>query len=370
MRFALLGDHPDGKAMAAALVASGRHERTAYAASADVEEVLADPTVEAVIAASGPDALAAQVRRALQSERHVLCVYPPGQTPDIAYEADMIRKDVGRVLLPLLTGSLHPAVRRLAEFVRRKDGVLGRGLETTPQQGPVGALRLVEMEQAAAAGPDVRPAFPGWDLLRALGGEIAEVSAMAAGEHAAAGETVLASGRFERGGLFQAAFHPELPDGATRLAVIGDRGQAELDFPVGPHGPAFLDWRDETGELREEAWDAWDPWPALVRRFEDAVAGTAGAPAWLDAVRGLELDDAARRSVERRRTSLLEYQETSEETGFKGTMTLVGCGLLWGLLVLLGVSYWFPPLRWVIVGLLVLFLGLQFLRYLIPRKRG
>ena len=28
MRFALLGDHPDGRATAAALVASGRHELT------------------------------------------------------------------------------------------------------------------------------------------------------------------------------------------------------------------------------------------------------------------------------------------------------------------------------------------------------
>ena len=56
MRFALLGDHPDGRAMADALVASGRHERAAHAAAADLEEVLADPAVMAVIVAGGPDA--------------------------------------------------------------------------------------------------------------------------------------------------------------------------------------------------------------------------------------------------------------------------------------------------------------------------
>jgi hypothetical protein len=178
---------------------------------------------------------------------------------------------------------------------------------------------------------------------------------------------VLASGRFEAGGLFHAAYLP----GETEiwLAVAGDRGRAELSFPAGPHGPAFLDWRDAAGELQEEAWDAWDPWPALAARFEAATAGAAGSPSWLDAVRGLELDDAARRGVERRRSSVLDYQEASEEVGFKGTMTLVGCGLLWAMLLLLAASYWIPGLRWVIVGLLVLFLGMQLLRYLIPRQK-
>ena len=119
----------------------------------------------------------------------------------------------------------------------------------------------------------------------------------------------------------------------------------------------------------EESWDAWDPWPGLVERFEAAVAGAPGSPSWLDAVRGLELDDAARRGVERRRSSVLEYQEASEEVGFKGTMTLVGCGLIWFVLFLLLLSYWYPPIRWLIAGLLVVFLGLQFLRYLIPKQK-
>ena len=358
MRFALLGDHPDGRAMADALVASGRHERAAHAATADAEEVLADPAVEVVIVACGPDARPALLRRALQSERHVLCVYPPDQTPEIAFEADLLRQDTGRVLLPLLPGALHPAVRRLAEFVRPAG------------KGPVGAFRLLEMEQPVEGGSDGKPTFPGWEWLRALGGEVTEVAAFAAAEHAAAGEPVLAAGRFERGGLFQMTFLPCSPAAETRLVVVGERGRAELTFPVGRGGPAFLDWRDDSGELCEEAWDAWDPWPALVERFEAAVAGAAGSPAWIDAVRGLELDDATRRAVERRRSSVLEYQEASEEVGFKGTMTLVGCGLIWLVLLLLLLSYWYPPLRWLIAGLLVVFLGLQLLRYLIPRKKG
>ncbi len=56
MRFALLGDHPDGQAMAAALVAAGRHEVSSHGAADDAEEVFADPAVEAVIVAGRPDA--------------------------------------------------------------------------------------------------------------------------------------------------------------------------------------------------------------------------------------------------------------------------------------------------------------------------
>jgi len=149
-------------------------------------------------------------------------------------------------------------------------------------------------------------------------------------------------------------------------------------MPQGWAGPALLTWRDEAGELHEEAWERWDPWPALVAEFEAAVALSRKAPeerasarptiTWQDAVRGLELDDAARRSVERRRSSVLEYQEASEEVGFKGTMTLVGCGMLWATLLLLLLARWLPSLGALIAPLFLFFLVLQLLRYVIPSK--
>ena len=55
-----------------------------------------------------------------------------------------------------------------------------------------------------------------------------------------------------------------------------------------------------------------------------------------------------------------------EATGFKGTMTLVGCGLIWVILILLILSRWFPTLGWVILPVLLFFLGLQVLRWLVP----
>lgn len=402
MRFALFGDHPDGLDMARALVESGRHElacvtgltRGADALArrglkarpvGDLEEVLADPAIEAVLVASPLSVRSAQVRRALQSERHVLCVHPIDQTPDTAYEAAMIQKDTGRVLLPLLTEFLHPGVIRLAALA---------GAETEP----LGQLELVELERwgppeavwTTISGEAFRTGLPGWDVLRAIRGEIAEITAFAAAEEVALDAPLLLAGRFEQGGLFRGTFFPLHQETRWRLAVISARGQAELTFPAGWPGFGRLTWRDISGAGGEETWEDWNPWPILVAVFEAAVANWAehaapagearplrpavtldpsigGRPSWRDEIRCLELDDAVRRSVERRRTSTLEYQEASEEVGFKGTMTLVGCGLLWGMLFLVILANWFPRLGWLIIPLLIVFLGLQLLRWVVPR---
>jgi predicted dehydrogenase len=387
MRFALLGNHPDGLDLAYCLAASGRHQVVAVTSPSldpcqlarlrenvrrvgDLEEVLVDPAVEAVIVASGPANRAAHLRRALQSERHVLCVHPVDPAPDLAYEAAMIRQDTGCVLMPLLCEALHPGIRHIEELQRSGAAMLGK-------------LTLVEMEHSArdvvlvlAGTRDDRPSLPGWHVLRTLGGEISEVAAFAATEDATIDKPMLVSGRFESAGLFRMCFLPHQPQATWRLTLFGTEGQADLHFPLGDPGPAFLTWRDGLGEIHEEVWDSWDPWPALVQQFEAAVAQPTVKEAkplqvtWQDAIRCLELDDAARRSVERRRVSGMEYQEANEEVGFKGTMTLVGCALVWVILVLFIVSLWLPWLRWVIVPVLALFLALQLFRWIIPRARN
>jgi predicted dehydrogenase len=410
MRFALLGTHPDGLEMACALAATGRHELAAYTSQSippavlnrwgpkaeavgDLEEVLADPNIEAVIVAGTPANRPAQLRRSLQSERHVLCVHPPDRTPDIAYEAAMIQADTGRVLFPLLPDALHPALRRLVELLDLPDG-------------PIGAPRLVVIEDASAGEFLLEPqeiyvkwALPGWDRLRVLGGEIAVVSALAPQEDLEPGQPLLLSGVFERGHLFEVSLLPAGPQPRWRATVTGERDRAELLFPVGWQGPAFLTWRDRPGESHEEYFPTWDPWPPLVLAFEAALGGKQARngerathitehsvlstqfasdpqpgppssllPSWQDVIRALELDDAARRSVAKRRAGTLEYPEPSEETGFKSTMTLLGCGMLWVILLLLLLSFWKPWLGWFIVPVLVVFLLLQGLRWFARRS--
>jgi predicted dehydrogenase len=383
MHFALLGDHPDGLDAARALAESGRHALAVYSGPAagaealarwglrprrvgDIEEVLADPAIEAVIVAGRPGVRPEQLRRALQSERHVLCVHPADRSPDIAYEAAMIRQDTGRVLLPLLPEALHPGVRRVAELSRRR------------ADGEAAALpRLVEMERWSTeelvfAGDvgDRGPGLPGWDVLRAVGGEIVELSVLSAPEEMLPGEPLLAAGRFADGLLVQATYLPGQAESRWRLALVRSTGRATLEFPGGWPGPSRLTYTDERGEPRAEEWPAINPWAAVVEAFEQAVAGSATGLSWQDELRALELDDAARRSVERRRNSTLDYQEATEEVGFKGTMTLVGCGLLWLSLALLILSAWFPTLGWVIAPVFAVFLVLQMLRWVIPKAEG
>jgi predicted dehydrogenase len=403
MRFALLGNHPDGLQMVRALTATGRHQLVAYSGPApgaealrrfgisikpvgDMEEILADPAVEAVIVAGRSGDRAVQLRRALQSERHVLCVHPADEAPDIAYEAAMIQGDTKQVLLPLLPGALHPAVRQLAEMIRQPDGAIGQAM-----------LLVLEHATTGPASAATALSLPGWDIIRALAGDVLEVSSFAVREEVEADQPLLVSGRCQSDLLFQGLFLPAQPEARYRIEALGSRGRALLELPMAWPGPVRLSW---PGDSRD--WPDWDPWPVLVEVFEAAAGmrlpttssaaspssdlrnetaiqsapradgrkpkAESGWPSWQDEVRCLELDDAARRSVERRRASALEYQEASEEVGFKGTMTLLGCGLLWGLLVLLLLAAWDRRFLWLVIPLLALFLGLQVFRWLIPRQ--
>jgi myo-inositol 2-dehydrogenase/D-chiro-inositol 1-dehydrogenase len=393
MRFALLGDHVDGLMFARALAESGRHELRLYsgspagldylqrhgmtpAALVDLEALLADPSMDAVIVAGTLHSRRVQLRRALQSECHVLCVHPADAGPDTAYEAAMIHADTGRVLLPLMPMALHPGVARL------------RSLALKPFTPRLLEMEIWSAEEALLNAEEIhgKPGLPGWDVLRAIGGEISELFALSTGAELAAREPIQVSARFLSGVLIQATYLPRQADARLRLALVLPTGRATLDFPHGWPGAAQLTFIDEQGESRCESWDAHSPWEALLARFEQAVEGAAikkpqpGQPCadnltqtppllgWQDELRALELDDAARRSIERGRTSTLDLQEATEEASFKGTMTLVGCSLIWLAVVGLIASYWLPWLLWVILPLFVIFIVMQSLRWVLPQK--
>jgi len=200
-----------------------------------------------------------------------------------------------------------------------------------------------------------RPAFPGWTLLRRAGGEIVEISAFAAHDEVRLADAVLGCGKFQSGQLLRISWLSAQMKNYVRLSFAGvDREPMEiaLDDPV--------------------------LWQRIVERFEFAVEKLKTAPrvppgsgpaldlrddlGWNDEIRALELNDLARRSIERRRAYALDFQEATEEVGFKGTMTLVGCALLWLIPLVLLLSAWIPWLFWLVVPVLLVFLALQFLK--------
>lgn len=357
--------------MARALANSGRHEIRVYhgpaagsqalreaglepAVVSDLEEVLADPAIEAVIVAGMLAERAGQLRRALQSERHCLCVHPLADSPDPAYESAMIQADTHKLLVPLLPELLHPDLRNLAE------------LTASPQLG-LGSLVLIEMRRCPDPEMAEAGSLRGWETLRALGGEIAEVAVVGPGEELGIESPVLVSGRFERGALFQITYLQECGDGELRIQAVGREGKARVQCGNHLDDPCHVEFEQDGKVSRTEPRPSWDPWKALVEEFENMLAGRPGLVSWQAETRCLELDDAARRSLAKRRVSALEYPEATEEAGFKGTMTLVGCALLWGIIAILIASVWLPWLGWLIVPALGFFLGLQVFRWFLPR---
>lgn len=386
MRFALLGDHPDGLEMARALVKSGRFTLLAYSGSAlgietlarqqihpttvpDPEEILADPAIELVIVASPPDLRWQHLKRVLQSERHALCVHPLHYRADTAYEASTLQSDVKVLLLPILPEAFHPALARLTELVTQR---MTAGWQLEWERHETGELWL-DLDS-----PGGRPAVPGWDVLRRLGGEIAEVFAMAEREEIVPDQPMLVTGRFQPGGMYRVSFWPRHADNRWRFLAKSPTESMELIFPQGWPGPAELTYRDDHGQTHTEHFPAANPWEKLIEGLERDlierphvnVSWTAPASrlGWLDAIRALELDENVRRSLHYRRAYTLDFQEATEEASFKGTMTLVGCSLIWISLLLLILSAWVPWLGWLIPIVLAGFLILQLLGWAIPDK--
>lgn len=375
MDFAVIGNHSDGLQMARALAEAGnrlavyagpaggtaalRQLGQPFETTSDVEELLARPEIDLVIVADDLEHRPNVLRRAMQSERHVLCVHPADLTPDIAYEVAMIQKDTRKVLLPILAERLSPGMTRLRQLY---------------DEGVLGELQLLECERVlhgAQIGWEQSPLLWLWDGLRWLGGEIRDVSALAPStEELRPGDQVTLTGRFVHRGLFQVTLLPGSEDQRGRLLLRGSKGDAELVTPQGPLGPAQLKLRTADGE-RNESWEAWNPWGSLVAVLEAASAGRAQPLTWLDGTRCLELFDASRRSVAKSRVVPMHYEEFTEASSFKSAMTSMGCLLLClaAIVFIVGVALRLP--RWVLYLDLVflgIFLLLQLLRWIVPEE--
>ena len=367
MRFALLGDHPVGLEIARCLAGMGRYELAAVLDAAipdfapnaprftDLEEVLADPSIELVIVAGKLTIRGEQLRRALQSERHVLCVHPCADRLDRAYEAALIAGETKKVLLPLLPDGVNPAIIELSQLIRN----------WVAEDGP---FRLLRWEQRMQGNHDEDLAFSHWDVLRRLGGEIVEVSGFAEQEEIVVERPVLGFGRFELGGLFQLTLLPVCAEDAIHVAIEGKSAWIEAR-------------RTDAGtwDIRNKAANGFpspdgnvDRWSALAQVLDSALSSANASPllSWQDEIRALELDDALKRSVEKRRSSSMDYAEVNEEASARGTITLIGCGMIWLMLLIFGLSIWVPWIRWLVVPMLVGFLALLAFRWFVERTKG
>lgn len=367
MRALLLGSHPDAVDLAVALASAGVLDLTAYAGPPDVAahwqgrgwpvQVLRD--AEAALALRNIDWIVVGddlpfrpflLKRALQSERHVLAVHPVDLEPDVCYEAMLILGDTKKRAVPLLPERATAAFTTLSEAL---------------QTAGLGPIQRVDLEYEFSPPPswEAHPLLHAWHLPRLVAGEIRELSALSQTEEPTLASTVAISGRYQAGAFFQLHLTPRpgMYD-SLHLVVKGQQGELELVLPTGWFGGGHLQWRTAAAEGHRDL-PATARSAALLTLGQAAVAGSPLA-SWTDATRCLELYSATRQSMRRRRMVVMEYESLGEVGNFKSTMAALGCGLMLLVIVLFFTVPTVPWLKWLILPLLVMFLALQGLRWL------
>ncbi|MCX7701955.1 MAG: hypothetical protein N2039_13845 [Gemmataceae bacterium] len=365
MRIALIGNHPDGVALAEVFQARGdcvvvglvdvnaAGRFPAATTHADIEDLLARSDVDLVIVAGPFRRRGPQLRRAMQSRMHVLCVSPAADSPDTAYEAALIQGDTKKLLLPIVPQLLDSAVAAVEDWLSRERGAAD----------PSGRHRLFLWEQVGRPSGD-DPAAPDWFLIRRLGGDIVELTGMAPEDNPDGTEPIIFSGRFQDGSLLHGWIEPNATEfswsltirSGARTARIEAKPGADLEFSASDSGGP---------PLKRQSGDRVGTW----RAFAEAVYTRVKEPqpwlvAWQDEIRVCEWDDALRRSIVKRKVSTVDYQEISEEVGSRGTLTLIGCGMVWLMLLLAFVAIWQPLVLWGVIPLLLVFFALLLLNWL------
>ena len=410
MKLALLGIDEESLALVRWAVAEGGHQLVAafdaglhaqdvkaIAPAAIIgetwEELLLGKLADAVIVGRGGAGLtqetgipdgerrADQLRKLAQAAVPMIVVCPACEAI-IGYEIEMIRCDVGGIIVPYIPGAAHEAIDRLATYLAASEKL---------QIGPVEQISLEREQTCRDREPVLVQLARDATLLRQLIGAI---------------QTVSASGPQRELGRDPMGPKPkQLPSLANLSVTFGGQRHLPARWSVGPavegdrgrltviceRMKVFIsmaatgDWLVHyTGDKTETATlnisDAAVPFTQLAfakaghQRYDDS--------AWLSACRDQEAAEAVDRSLARGRTIELFNEEHTEESSFKGVMAMGGCLLLMlalaGVLVATLVDSLRLPLRdfglwrmWPVFLLapLALFLALQLLQTVIKRDR-
>ena len=300
------------------------------------------------------------------------------------YELDMVRREMGGILLALGAWTQAPPLKQLADLIRDGHADVGqvrslswgRQLATSDRETVLGALAV-----------DV-------EALLGLVGNITKVSAFGPVHNSddLAGLSVQLQGPSKIPVHWSAA--RDSGETAATLTLIGDKGQLEVAIPhfAKADSKANLDpW------ILENVSDRGVPVKRLAShdgplqtcaRLDQAVharatgqtsttgkTSTTGEVDWDSTVKTMEIVDAVQMSLQRGRTVAVHHQQLTEQLAFRGMMSIFGCGLLLlGFLILLAAGVvgdtLYPPLFFWWPGGLAILLILFLLLQLVPHLRG
>jgi myo-inositol 2-dehydrogenase/D-chiro-inositol 1-dehydrogenase len=394
MNFALLGDDSRLAGLALAVVAQKDHrlllaveapetlrqllrfDRRLQPA-ANWSTLLDRTNIDAVLIGTGhPDSQFAAKQLAAAGVMVLMFpdVDPRGVLP---YELWMAHPERTDLLFPILPHRGHPV---FAELQRRLSACelgplhhleLQRTLPVSESMLSVGGLRRDEIDAAFVA--DI-------DRIRFLFGEYDQVTAV---------ETQPTDGGVARSTItLSAEGQPQLNWTATpsrdgseswRLVITGQNGSLRLDGGPDSGCYSLLDSQDRLLSTATDDGSAW----VLSQCVETFQTRQTRLP-WSHVTRCFDLLDGVHRSLKRRRTIDVHFENVSERSHFKSQMTAVGCSLLMTTPVLLAavllasalvdLPRWFRTLLPLLVLTpLALFLLLQGLMYFAkgtpPRKQ-
>jgi UDP-2-acetamido-3-amino-2,3-dideoxy-glucuronate N-acetyltransferase len=267
----------------------------------DLDELLADPRVRAVVLATPARTHYALARRVLESGRDVFVEKPLTLDPAEGDHLVELARERARVLMVGHITLHHPAIVRLRQLVA--EGVLGRLLYLYANRLNLGTVRETEDTLWSFAPHDIAV------FLSLLGHPPARVSA-SGGAYLRAGRadvtvTHLEFGDVVKGHIFVSWLHPMKEH---RLVVIGDRRMAVFRDGAGGgelllFAPGAAGVEDARAAPRPEpetvAFERLEPLRAELVHFLECIATRAepvtGGRHGAEVIRVL---DAARRSLE------------------------------------------------------------------------
>jgi predicted dehydrogenase len=359
-----LQQHPIHRLTLAVLVSPRADELAALATGVrcieEWEELLASTEIDAVIIGGTAPNIWDGARQ-LASAGIPLLVFPNlavGET--VLYELSLIRDDRQVVLLPAWTHRFNVVIQQLRADWQTENRPQISYLEwergVTPDESGMLTDRAIDDLLLRDA-----------DLLRFLCGEVDQVTSLRLGETAqgTAMQTVKLSGRN----------FPETTWSIKPTSEISSR----MTFQTSA-GPLRLDWQaDRQSCQRSDQAEAPanSPEVQLLESFAKTAAEGVKNAGWNDVLKALEIVDAARRSLTRRRTIDLHHELLSERAIFKTQMAAMGCGVLLLTLVLmlgyLGLASVAPLSGWILKLLRVLVFAPLFvfllLQFLLPLTR-
>jgi predicted dehydrogenase len=235
--------------------------------TANLDDVLADDSIEGVVIATPVPTHYELARRTLEAGKHVFVEKPPAMRGAELEDLCDVAEERGRVLMPGHLLLYHPGVRKLKEIV--DSGELGDVLYVYGNRQNLGTFRTNENALWSLGVHDLSV------LLYLIGEEPSEVRAHGnAFLSAGVEDVVFCYLRFPSGKMAHMHLSWLDPHKIRRITVVGNDRMAVFDDMERERKITVYDnWRTRTGDIYSPKVDATEPLRLECQHFLHLIAG-------------------------------------------------------------------------------------------------